>query len=85
MTLIWKSGNIYKRKIKLKKYIRGLRTVIRHLFKTMNDVNYVHYSRRIDDSDIVRDIFRTHPDFIKLLIFFSYYVGYGQHVHDKHI
>lgn len=44
------------------------------MFKKRRDLknaNYVYWSRRGDDSNIVRDIFWAHPDSVKMLNTFS--------------
>lgn len=43
---------------------------MQNLFKLIEDVGYVYWSRRRDNSDVVRDIFCAHPDSIKLLNIF---------------
>lgn len=62
---------IYKHMSKLQKDIRGPRTKIQHLFKLIKDASYTYYSRRIDDSDVVKDVFWVHPNSIKFLNTFS--------------
>lgn len=47
------------------------RTEIQQLLKLMGDNNYVSRYRTSDDGVIVRDIFWTHPDSIKLFNMFS--------------
>lgn len=46
---------------------RGPRTEIQHLMQLMVRDQYVYYYRKVDDSDVVRDILWTHPDAIALL------------------
>lgn len=61
---------IYKQKSTIQKEIRGPRSEIQHLFKLIEDANYVYWSRKKDDSEVVRDIFSAHPDSVKLLNIF---------------
>ncbi|XP_050892081.1 uncharacterized protein LOC127097623 [Lathyrus oleraceus] len=48
---------IYKHKSKMRKDIRGPRTEMQHLFKLIEDSDYVYWSRKKDESEVVRDIF----------------------------
>ncbi|KAI5427431.1 hypothetical protein KIW84_032738 [Lathyrus oleraceus] len=61
---------VYKHKSVIQKEIRGPRSEILHLFKLIEDASYVYWSRKIDDSEVVRDIFWAHPDSVKLLNIF---------------
>ncbi|XP_058762940.1 uncharacterized protein LOC131636340 [Vicia villosa] len=61
---------IYKHKSVIEVEIRGPRSEIQHLLKLIEEVNYVYWSRKRDDSEVVRDIFWAHPDSIKLLNLF---------------
>ena len=49
---------------------KGPRTELQHLMKLLERDKYVHWHRRLDTSDIVKDIFWAHPDAIKLLNLF---------------
>ena len=49
---------------------RGPRTEMQHLIKCLERDEYVYWHRRVDVCDVVRDIFWTHPDAIKLLNMF---------------
>ncbi|KAH1234590.1 Alpha-glucosidase 2 [Glycine max] len=46
---------------------KGPRTEMQHLLKLLEHDQYVCWSRKVDDSDAIRDIFWAHPDAIKLL------------------
>lgn len=61
---------IYKQKSTIQKEIRGPRSEIQHLFKLIEEANYVYWIRKKDDSEVVRDIFWAHPDSVKLLNIF---------------
>ena len=54
----------------IEKEIRGPRTKIQHLLKLIEDACYVYWSRKIDESEVVRDIFWVHLDSVKLLNIF---------------
>ncbi|KAI5385413.1 hypothetical protein KIW84_072129 [Lathyrus oleraceus] len=53
---------VYKHKSVIEKEIRGPRSEIQHLFKLIEDAGYVYWSRKQDDSEVVREIFWAHPD-----------------------
>ncbi|KAI5439307.1 hypothetical protein KIW84_024907 [Lathyrus oleraceus] len=61
---------VYKHKSVIEKEIRGPRSEIQHLFKLIEDAGYVYWSRKQDDSEVVREIFWAHPDSVKLLNIF---------------
>ncbi|KAI5384532.1 hypothetical protein KIW84_071508 [Lathyrus oleraceus] len=61
---------VYKYKSVIQKEIRGPRSEIQHLFKLIEDADYVYWSRKKDDSEVVREIFWAHPDSVKLLNIF---------------
>ncbi|XP_050893367.1 protein FAR1-RELATED SEQUENCE 5-like [Lathyrus oleraceus] len=61
---------IYKHKSKMQKDTRGPRTEMQHLFKLIEDLGYVYYSRKKDESKVVRNIFWAHPESVKLLNMF---------------
>ncbi|KAI5410840.1 hypothetical protein KIW84_056108 [Lathyrus oleraceus] len=61
---------VYKHKSVIEKEIRGPRSEIQHLFKLIEDAGYVYWSRKKDDSEVVREIFWAHPDSVKLLNIF---------------
>ena len=48
---------VYKHKSVIQKEIRGPRSEIQHLFKLIEDVDYVYWSRKRDDSEVMREIF----------------------------
>ena len=50
--------------------MRCPRTDIQQLLKLIDDENYVTWSIRRDDSDVMRDIMWVHPDSVKLLNLF---------------
>ncbi|XP_058767001.1 putative protein FAR1-RELATED SEQUENCE 10 [Vicia villosa] len=61
---------IYKHKSVIEAEIRGPRSEIQHLLKVIEEANYVYWSRKQDDCDVVRDILWAHPDSVKLLNLF---------------
>ncbi|XP_058760194.1 uncharacterized protein LOC131633498 [Vicia villosa] len=61
---------IYKHRSVIEVEIRGPRNEIQHFLKLIEGANYVYWSRKRDDSKVVRDIFWAHPDSIKLLNLF---------------
>ncbi|XP_058727098.1 PKS-NRPS hybrid synthetase cheA-like [Vicia villosa] len=61
---------IYKHKSVIEAEIRGPRSEIQHLLKLIEEANYVYWSRKRDDCEVVRDIFWAHPDSVKLLNLF---------------
>ncbi|KAI5439944.1 hypothetical protein KIW84_025343 [Lathyrus oleraceus] len=61
---------VYKHKSVIEKEIRGPRSEIQHLFKLIEDARYVYWSRKKDDSEVVREIFWAHPNSVKLLNIF---------------
>lgn len=50
--------------------IRGPKTKMQHLFKLVEDSNYVYWSRKKDESEVGRDIFWAHAESVKLLNMF---------------
>ncbi|XP_058725644.1 PKS-NRPS hybrid synthetase cheA-like [Vicia villosa] len=61
---------IYKHKSVIEAEIRGPRSEIQHLLKLIEEANYVYWSSKRDDCEVVRDIFWAHPDSVKLLNLF---------------
>ncbi|XP_058769876.1 PKS-NRPS hybrid synthetase cheA-like [Vicia villosa] len=61
---------IYKHKSVIEAEIRGPRSEIQHLLKLIEEANYVYWSRKRDDCEVVRDIFWAHPDSVKLVNLF---------------
>ncbi|XP_058760410.1 PKS-NRPS hybrid synthetase cheA-like [Vicia villosa] len=61
---------IYKHKSKIQKDIRGPRTEMQQLLKLVEESGYVYWSRKKDESEVVRDIFWAHPESVKLLNMF---------------
>jgi hypothetical protein len=56
---------------KFRKPIRGSRTDMQHLLKSLVEKEYVYHCRNYHDSDDISDIFWEHPDGIKLFNMFS--------------
>ncbi|XP_058783029.1 uncharacterized protein LOC131657678 [Vicia villosa] len=52
---------VYKHKSVIEKEIRSPRSEIQYLLKLIEDAN-VYWSRKRDDSEVVRDIFSAYPD-----------------------
>jgi len=50
--------------------VRGNKTDIQQLLTLIDGENYVSWSRRIDNSEVMRDIMWAHPDSVKLLNLF---------------
>lgn len=50
----------------IQKEIRYPINEIQHLFKLIEDTNYVYWSRKKDNSGVVRNIFWAHLDLVKL-------------------
>ncbi|XP_027189060.2 uncharacterized protein [Cicer arietinum] len=65
-------SQIYKARSTYRSSLRGPYTEMQHLLKLIQQENYVHWTRRRENSDILRDIFWTHPDCIKLLNTFHF-------------
>ncbi|XP_073225719.1 protein FAR-RED ELONGATED HYPOCOTYL 3-like [Cicer arietinum] len=65
-------NQIYKARSTYRSSLRGPYTEMQHLLKLIQQENYVHWTRRRENSDILRDIFWTHPDCIKLLNTFHF-------------
>ena len=55
----------------LEKEVRDPKIKIQHFLKLMKGVNYVNWSRRRDNLDVMRDIFWVHPNLVKLWNIFS--------------
>jgi len=62
---------IYKNMSMLEKEVRDPKIKIQHFLKLMKGVNYVNWSRRRDNLDVMRDIFWVHPNLVKLWNIFS--------------
>ncbi|XP_050890808.1 uncharacterized protein LOC127096255 [Lathyrus oleraceus] len=58
---------IYKHKSKIQIDIMGPRTEMQHLFKLIEDSDYVYWNRKKDELEVVRDISWAHPESVKLL------------------
>jgi len=54
-----------------KRSLRGSRTELQQLMMLLERDNYIHWSRCHEYSEVVSDIFWTHPDSVKLLNAFS--------------
>ncbi|XP_058752396.1 uncharacterized protein LOC131625559 [Vicia villosa] len=61
---------IYKHKSKIQKDMRGPRTEMQQLLKLVEESGYVYWSRKKDESEVVRDIFWAHPESVKMLNMF---------------
>ena len=51
--------------------MRGSRTELQHLMMLLDRDNYIHWSRCQEESEVVSDLFWTHPDSVKLLNAFN--------------
>ncbi|XP_073223420.1 uncharacterized protein [Cicer arietinum] len=71
-TIVTIPSQIYKARSTYRSSLRGPYTEMQHLLKLIQQENYVHWTRRRENSDILRDIFWTHPDCIKLLNTFHF-------------
>ncbi|KAJ1399951.1 MULE transposase domain [Sesbania bispinosa] len=58
---------VYNARNALRNTQKDPKTEMQHLIKLMERDQYVYWDRKVDMSDVVRDIFWTHPDAIKLL------------------
>ncbi|XP_058741370.1 uncharacterized protein LOC131613742 [Vicia villosa] len=56
---------IYKHKSKIQQDIRGPRTEMQQLLKLVEESGYVYWSKKKDESEVVRDIFWAHPESTK--------------------
>jgi len=62
---------LYNTKYTYKRSVRGSRTEMQQLMMLLERDNYIHWHRCHESSRVVSDIFRTHPDSLKLLNAFS--------------
>ena len=62
---------LYNARYTYKRYLRGSRTELQQLMMLLERDNYIHWSRCHEYSEVVSDIFWTHPDSVKLLNAFS--------------
>jgi len=58
--------HVYNACHKYRQFIRGTRTDMQHLLKSLVENEYVYHCRNYPDYDDVSDIFLAHPDDIKL-------------------
>ncbi|XP_073226861.1 protein FAR-RED IMPAIRED RESPONSE 1-like [Cicer arietinum] len=65
-------SQIYKARSTYRSSLRGPYTEMQHLLKLIQQENYVYWTRRRENSDVLRDIFWTHTDCIKLLNTFHF-------------
>lgn len=63
--------HIYNACHKYRQSIRGTRTNMHHLLKSLVENEYVYYCGKYPDSDDIRDIFWSHPNGTKLFSTFS--------------
>ncbi|XP_027940216.1 uncharacterized protein LOC114194289 [Vigna unguiculata] len=62
---------VYNARYRYKRSIRGSRTELQQLMLMLERDHYIHFSRCLDESDVVSDLFWTHPDDVKLLNSFN--------------
>ncbi|XP_027934490.1 uncharacterized protein LOC114189955 [Vigna unguiculata] len=62
---------VYNARYRYKRSIRGSRTELQQLMLMLERDHYIHFSRCLDESDVVSDLFWTHPDAVKLLNSFN--------------
>jgi len=62
---------LYNARYTYKRSLRGSRTELQQLMMLLECDNYIHWSRCHEYSEVVSDIFWTHPDSVKLLKAFS--------------
>jgi len=62
---------VYNTRYTYKRSLRDSRTEIQHLMMLLECDNYIHESRCQDKSEVVSDLFWTHPDSVKLLNAFN--------------
>ncbi|XP_004499397.1 uncharacterized protein [Cicer arietinum] len=63
-------SQIYKRRSTYMKNLKGPRIDMQHLLKLLEAKKYASWSRNHGDSNVVRDMFSTHPDFRTVLNMF---------------
>jgi len=63
--------HIYNARYTYKRSLRGSRTELQHLMMLLDRDNYIHWSRCQEESEVVSDLFWTHPDSVKLLNAFN--------------
>ncbi|XP_052736061.1 protein FAR-RED ELONGATED HYPOCOTYL 3-like [Vigna angularis] len=62
---------VYTARYTYKRSLRGSRTELQQLMMMLDRDNYIRWSRCAEDSEVVSDLFWTHPDAIKLLNAFN--------------
>ncbi|XP_068475253.1 uncharacterized protein [Phaseolus vulgaris] len=62
---------VYNARYSYKRSVRGPRTELQQLMMLLDRDNYLHWSTCHESSNIVSDIFWTHPDVVKLLNAFN--------------
>ena len=62
---------VYNARYSYKRLVRGPRTELQQLMMLLDRDNYLHWSTCHESSNIVSDIFWTHPDVVKLLNAFN--------------
>jgi len=62
---------VYNARYTYKRSLRGSRIELQHLMMLLDRDNYIHWSRCQEESEVVSDMFWTHPDSVKLLNAFN--------------
>jgi len=62
---------VYNAKYRYKHSVRGSRTKFQQLMLMLERDHCIHFSRCVDESDVVSNLFWTHPDVVKLLNSFN--------------
>jgi len=63
--------HVYIARYRYKRSIRGSRIELQQLLLMLERDHYIHFSRCVDESDVVSDLFWTHPYVVKLLNSFN--------------
>ena len=61
---------VYNARYTYKRSLRGSRTELQQLMMLLERDNYIHWSRCEEESEVVSDLFWTHPDSVKLFLYF---------------
>jgi len=62
---------IYNVRYRYKRSLRGSRTELQQLMVMLEHDKYIYFSRCVDESEVVSDLFWTHLDVVKLLNSFN--------------
>jgi len=62
---------VYNARYRYKRSVRGSRTELQQLMLMLKRDHYIHFSRCVDESNVVSDLLWTHPDVEKLLNSFN--------------